>query len=294
MKKIMGVFASLAIIASSAIPWVTSAATTIVVTPANTQGWSTADTRPGGAVTFTADPTAPGGSGGALQLSTDATTTAKAQYLHSASTPLANVTQLDYYTKQVSAPFPGADPSYQLVMFLNGTTGFTTLVFEPYQNPSQGPVVLNVWQKWNVSAGLFWSTRTVSCSNGTVVGTPGGPASYTLAQIKSMCPNAAVIGYGVNIGSNNPGYTVRTDLFNFNGTVYDFELTNVPTNAKQCKKGGFVNFTDANGKPFKNQGQCVSFVEENKNKGNDGGDNNNNQGDSGNQGEQGNNTQQED
>jgi hypothetical protein len=29
--------------------------------------------------------------------------------------------------------------------------------------------------------------------------------------------------YGVNIGSNNPGYIVRTDLFDFNGTVYDFE-----------------------------------------------------------------------
>ena len=194
----------------------------IVVTPTDQQGWSTADTRPGGTVTFVVDPTAPAGRG-ALELTTNATTTAKAQYLHAANVPLAGVTELSYYTKQNSAPFPGADPSYQVISELNGTTGFTTLVFEPYQNPLQGPVIPQAWQKWNVGAGLFWSTRTVVCANGTVVGTSGGPATYTLAQIRSLCPNAMVIGFGVNIGSNNPLYNVETDLFDFNGTVYDFE-----------------------------------------------------------------------
>jgi hypothetical protein len=36
---------------------------------------------------------------------------------------------------------------------------------------------------------------------------------------------------------------------------------NEPTNKEQCKKGGWKGFTDANGAPFKNQGQCVKFVE---------------------------------
>jgi len=75
----------------------------VVVTPSNTQGWSTADTRPGGAVNFVVDATAPSGRG-ALQLTTNATNAAKAQYLHAASTPLAGVTQLSYYTKQNSGP----------------------------------------------------------------------------------------------------------------------------------------------------------------------------------------------
>ena len=240
------------------------AATTVVVTPANQQGWSTADTRPGGTVTFVSDSTSPYPAG-ALQLTTDLTTTAKAQYLHAANTPLSSVTELSYYTNQVSGPPLFADPSYQLVMCLNGgttstTCGFTTLVFEPYQNPQMGPIVPNLWQPWNVAAGLFWSTRTVTCSGGVVVGTPGGPAAYTLSQIQSMCPTAVVIGFGVNIGSNNPGYVVRTDGFNFNGTTYDFQLTNMPTSKDQCKEGGFVNFTDAQGQPFTNQGQCVSSV----------------------------------
>ena len=210
----------------------------IVVTPDNQHGWTTADTRPGGTVSFVADPSAPRGEG-ALQLTTDPTTTAKAQYLHDTNTRFSAVTQLSYWTKQIAPAGPVADPSYQLAMCLNGvtatgcapqtpaatTSSFTTLVYEPYQG-GQGVVVPNVWQNWNIgSTGLFWATRTVACTNGVVVGTPGGPSTYTITAIQTMCPNAVVVQFGVNIGSNNPGYVVRTDLFNFNGTVYDFEPT---------------------------------------------------------------------
>jgi hypothetical protein len=240
------------------------AGTTVVVTPANQQGWSTSDTRPGGTVTFVSDPSSPLPPG-ALQLTTDSTTTAKAQYLHAASSPLSSVSEAGYYTLQVSGSAV-ADPSYQLVMCLSGgatstTCGFSTLVFEPYQNPLMGPIVPGVWQQWSVSTGLFWSTRTVTCSNGVVAGTPGGPAIYTIGQIQTICPSAVVIGFGVNIGTNNPGYDVRTDGFDFNGTTYDFQLTNPPTSKDECKEGGFANLTDADGNAFRNQGQCVSFFE---------------------------------
>jgi hypothetical protein len=236
------------------------AATIVVVTPTNTQGWSTADTRPGGEVNFVVDATAPRGAG-ALQLKTDLTLTAKAQYLHEANTPLAQVTELSYYTKQITPPGLVADPSYQLITFLNGgTAGFTTLVFEPYQNPTQGPIVNNVWQDWDVDAGLFWSTRTVTCSNGTVLGTPGGPAAYTLAQIRTMCPNALVAGFGVNIGTNNPGYDVYTDLVQFNDTIYDFEPYVVASSKDDCKDGGWETARRADGSSFKNQGDCIQYA----------------------------------
>lgn len=259
MKRQFGLVTVLALIATfifGSAGTVGATGSTVVVTPTNTQGWSTADTRPGGAVNFVVDPTAPRGAG-ALQLTTDATTTSKAQYMHAANTTLSSVTELSYYTKQVSAPFAGADPSYQLPVHLNGATGFTTLVFEPYQNPAEGPIVTNTWQKWDVAAGLFWSTRTVTCSNGTIVGTPGGPATYTLAAIKTTCPNALVFQFGVNIGSNNPSYNVETDLVDFNGTTYDFEPNTVATNKDQCKDGGYKTFNPPSG-PYKNQGQCVS------------------------------------
>jgi hypothetical protein len=236
------------------------ASTIVVVTPTNTQGWSTADTRPGGEVNFVVDATAPRGAG-ALQLKTDLTTTAKAQFLHEANTPLADVTELSYYTKQVAPPGLVADPAYQLIVFLTGgTTGFTTLVFEPYQNPAQGLIVSNVWQQWDVDAGLFWSTRTVTCENGVVAGSPGGPAIYTLAAIELLCPNARVGGFGVNIGTNNPGYDVETDLFDFNGTIYDFEPFRVASTKDDCKDGSWEDARRSDGSSFENQGDCIQYV----------------------------------
>jgi hypothetical protein len=244
-----------------AVPVAVMAASTIVVTPTHEQGWLQADTNSGGDVNFVADNSAPGGGNGALQLTTEATTAAKAQYMHEANTPLADVAELSYYTKQNSASFAEGAPSYQVVANLNGTSGFTTLVFEPYQNPTQGAVVSNTWQQWDVDQGLFWSSRQVTCSatGQTVLGTPGGPATYTLADLNTLCPDAVVIGFGVNIGSSNPSYNVETDLVNFNGTAYDFELTNTPNSKDQCKKDGYKNLTDADGNAFKNQGACVSY-----------------------------------
>ena len=206
------------------------AASQVIVTPTGPQGWCwtqpCADTRPGGTVSFVADPTAPGSPHhGALQLTTDLSTTAKAQAVHGTNTALANVNELSYWTKQVSGPV-FADPAYQLAICANGVVagacgGFTTLVFEPYQN---GVIIPGAWQYWDVAAGgRFWSTRTVTCSNGVLAGTPGGPATYTLADVKVTCPDALVFQFIVNVGSNNPLYTVRTDLFDFNGTVYNFE-----------------------------------------------------------------------
>jgi len=34
----------------------------------------------------------------------------------------------------------------------------------------------------------------------------------------------------------------------------------VPTNKNECKKGGWMTLVDSNGRGFKNQGDCVSFV----------------------------------
>lgn len=268
------------LIMAAAMPLSANAAPTqVIVTPTNQQGWSStapqADTRTGGTVSFNNDTTAPGSPhNGALLLTTDLTTTAKAQYMHDTATPLSSVTELSYSTKQNTPIGPIADPSYQLAICATGATAsgcnpqatqgtgssFTTLVYEPYQG-GQGAIVNNEWQSWDISSGgLFWSTHNVVCSNGTLVGTPGGPASYTLAQVQSACPDALVFQFGLNIGTNNPGYNVETDLFNFNGTTYNFEPFITATDKDQCKNGGWQNVTDNNGNSFKNQGDCVSYI----------------------------------
>ncbi len=239
-----------------------AAGTQVIVTPPlNSQGWSTNDTAGGGVVSFNNDTTAPGiPHNGALELTTTASTSDKAQYLHGTNTPLSSITELSYSTKQISPAGLVADPAYQLISFLGGgTTGFTTLNFEPYQG-GEGPITSGSWQSWDVDQGLFWSTRSFTCSNGTILGTPGGPATYTLTQINSICPSAVVAAFGVNIGSNNPLYDVEADLVNFNGTTYNFEPFVAATDKDQCKNGGWMNLTDNNGNSFKNQGDCVSFV----------------------------------
>jgi hypothetical protein len=267
-------------VATFVIVAVSAANNTVVVSPANTQGWSQADTRPGGAVNFVGDPTAPGGGNGALQLTTNALTTAKAQYMHEANVPLGDITELSYWTKQISGPIHAA-ASYQLPVCLGGLTtptlanpsgclGFTTFVFEPYQNAAAGanapqPVVANIWQEWDVDSGQFWSSRTAtgggSCN---VVAGGGGAPFYTLAGLQASCPDAVVVGFGVNIGSNNPSYDVYADLVNFNGTTYDFELYEVATTREQCKNGGYNTVKRADGSSFKNQGDCVSYVSSGK------------------------------
>ncbi|CAN5488022.1 hypothetical protein BH10ACI2_BH10ACI2_16350 [soil metagenome] len=262
--------------AAATMSIVALAAGNLVVTPTNTQGFTTADTKPGGAVSFVVDASAPAGNG-ALRLTTDASTTSKAQYMHDTNTPLSSVTALGYWTKQVSAPFAGADASYQLPVCLGGfgapsqtnPTGciaFTTFVFEPYQsNGCCTSIPVGAWQQWDVAAGSFWSSRTANAGGScTTTAGFGGAPFYTLPQIKAACPSAVVVGFGVNIGSNNPSYDVYTDLLNFNGTVYDFEPFAVATDKDQCKNGGFASVKRSDGSSFKNQGDCIQYVKTGK------------------------------
>jgi hypothetical protein len=253
MKKFLMTLGALGVAALAIVA--VAVAATVVVTPTNTQGWSTADTRPGGAVNYVADASAPGGS--ALQLTTDATTAAKAQYIHAANTPLSDVDELAYSTKQNSASFAQADPSYQLLVNLDGTAAtFTTFVYEPYNQLPAPVIVPGAWQSWDVDAGGLWSSRNVNAGGSCVVAAgAGGPPFYTLAGLQAACPSAVVVGFGVNVGTFNPSYDVETDLVNFDGTVYDFQLG--PTSKDDCKNGGWQSFSNPT---FKNQGDCVSYV----------------------------------
>lgn len=208
------------------LPLSVSAATTTVVTPSNTQGWSSADTRTGGTVSFVGDSSSPLPMG-ALKLVTDSTTTSKAQYMReAASIPLSQITTLGYATKQNAASFADGTASYQLVVNVAGTTGYTTFVYEPYNNSQS--ITPGTWQTWDVDAGQFWSSRDVTCSGGNFTAGGGGAPFYTLNDIKTKCPEAVVLGYGVNIGSNNPGYDIETDAVVFNDVTYDFEALLAP------------------------------------------------------------------
>lgn len=240
------------------IPLAASAATQTVLP--STSGWSEADTRTGGEVNFMKDTTAPFGTG-ALHLITDNTNPAKAQYMttNHSGTPLSQITNLSYWTKQNAASSPDGDPSYQLGIDTDGnlstTSDQTFLVYEPYWNDTAAqPVTNGVWQQWDVDAGQFWSSRSV----GPLVAGAGGPPFYTLSQVKTDFPNAVVTTIGANVGTFNPAYDTEVDGLQVNTTTYDFEATLTPMHRDDCKNDGWKTF---NTPSFRNQGQCVSYVE---------------------------------
>lgn len=138
------------------------------------------------------------------------------------------------------------------------------LVFEPYHEPSLGPVMAGVWQTWNTLAGKWWLSSA------------GNPARFPspVCSQSAPCTVSELLGYYPNIGVRDvPGepntilkagsgwasfdgnadvLTVRIDEVT---TVYNFERG--PTNKDECKDGGWIGI-------YKNQGQCVSAFAKNK------------------------------
>src|SRR5690606_30772355 len=132
-----------------------SAQEKVVVPPQSEKGWTDAATTAGGDVDFVMDEDAPG-LAGALELTTDDTAAAKANYmLMMEPVSFSDLDDLSYYNKTIAASFDQGAASYQLSVCLEGLdgeicNGFTTLVFEPYWNTDQGPVVFGEWQQWDV------------------------------------------------------------------------------------------------------------------------------------------------
>lgn len=139
--------------------------------------------------------------------------------------------------------------------------GFTTLVFEPVYNTAQGAVVDGQWQTWDAylgGAATWWSSNPI----------PSAPNRDTFVSwdtIVAANPDAVIVGgFGINQGSGNPALTTAVDNLSLgiDGAclTYDFEPYRVATSKDDCKDGGWQTVKTAGGASFKNQGQCVQYV----------------------------------
>jgi hypothetical protein len=213
---------------------------------------------------------APAGLGSSsLQLKTTSSNLDKATYAHEENIKLSDLASASYWTKQETASSLGGSASMTLGVDLNGDgTWDTNLVFEPYwQNElsaDPSPVTSGDWQQWDVKGGMLWSSRSYGTGDVALTAGHGGAPFYTLENIMANYPSATIVGIGVGVGTYNPDYAIDVDGIELNGTTYNFEKVQegnvTPTSKEDCKKDGWKTLHNVDGRMFRNQGQCVSFM----------------------------------
>lgn len=215
--------------------------------------------------------TAPAGNGG-VEISVSGNQRRNLATYQFSGTPLSDITVMSFSTYNPSAGNGGSATRSGYLNFnvdFNGTDSWQRrLVYVPSIN---GAVTQDTWQEWNTIAGgeALW-TWSGYFSNGGMW--PDGNTSQyrKWSDIVAAFPSSRVrvtdSWLGVRVGEPYAnGYTENIDAFKFGTsagtTVFDFEpLVGPPTDKNECKKGGWEMF---NNPSFKNQGDCVSYVNHN-------------------------------
>lgn len=250
----------------------TALAGTTVVTPASMDGWAAVHDTCGAASTaataFVTGPGSPPAGVGSVRF-TIGSNGDSYETLRTAAydgTKLSDLTAFDYWTYE-TAFGSGSQAAYIDLYVYDGTTN-DILTFEPVYQGGAGTVVLATWQHWNAFGGQWWTDNA------------GGPPPFTtLSAYIAAHPNAIIRNDGqrnvvlatgcggaawTNFDGNADELTIGVKGAN---TTYNFEpAVGPPAGKSQCKNGGWRKF---NNPSFKNQGQCVAYVNHHNGKGQD-------------------------
>jgi hypothetical protein len=177
-------------------------------------------------------------------------------------TPLNSIDALSFSTYRTAGSLQQVT-ALNIQVDANGDApgGFTTLVFEPVYNTGQGAVQNNVWQSWDAYGGgnaIWWSSNPINAA-------PNRDTFVTWNTIVAANPGAVIVGgFGINQGSGNPALTAASDklTIGYGGDLltYDFEPYRIAQTRDDCKVGGWQSFKRADGTSFRNQGDCVSYI----------------------------------
>ena len=186
-------------------------------------------------------------------------------------TSLQTITGMSYSTyKAPGSSFPF--PSINIQIDINGGTlnagEFRTFVFEPYFQPGFVDAS-GVWETrnaYNGGAGKWWSTQNAAnlLATGGARGC-GQSSPCTWSALLAAFPGATIVGgFGINAGSGNAGLDGSVDALSIsyggNSVTYDFEPYAIASSKEECKNGGWTTVKRADGTSFRNQGDCVSYV----------------------------------
>ncbi|MEX2054654.1 MAG: hypothetical protein WD972_00590 [Candidatus Andersenbacteria bacterium] len=251
---------------------VASAATSIIY-PGDMQGWSFVQETATGSGAMVAGPSTPPLGSGSANLVVDSTggmVIAKAGY---AGLKLADITDLGYSTYRTSG-----GPALAIALQLNFDGDVTDadetwqgrIVYEPYHTQT---VSTGVWETWDAlddaagtGTGNWWfSNGAHAASSGCAMATP-----CTWAEVLAAFPNGGVHNtFGAVVlkagGGWTGGFDGNVDALTINADTYDFELDGpppppTPASKDECKNGGWMSLTRADATPFKNQGDCIQYV----------------------------------
>jgi hypothetical protein len=267
----LGAFMAISLLAVSA-----TAQTTVVVTPQSYNGWffynDENDTINNSLGSFVSGPGAPASGIGSAQISVTGTQRRNLATYQFSGTPLADITTLKFTTYNPSAGNGGSASRSAYLNFnvdFNGSdTWQRRLVFLPSDN---GTVVQNFWQEWDAVNGgaALWRYSGGTWPAGIGGGGEPGTSTKTWTQVLSQYPGVRIrvtdSWLGMRVGEPyTDGYTENIDSFRFGTasgtTTFDFEPYLIATNKDQCKNGGWQTYRRANGSTFKNQGDCIQYV----------------------------------
>lgn len=246
------------------------AANTVVVTPADMQGWffcndQTTCMTPATGSIVSGPGNPPLGSGSARLPAPTPSDGQALMILAHQGTKLADISTLKYSTFVTSGGPPQAIALQFDIDFdsTDANTGFQgRLVFEPYHSQT---VVAGQWQTWDTltaaGTGSWWFTR----APGNLPANCPQSNPCTWNEVLGKFPNIAVLGRTIfKAGSGWTNFDGNVDAFTIgisgNETTYDFDPYEVAQDKDDCKNDGWQNLRRANGTPFKNQGDCVSYT----------------------------------
>jgi hypothetical protein len=240
---------------SLALPLSAIAAGTMTVTPANTQGWVfNRDVSTSTPYEFNEDEASTGD--GSLYV------------LPIGATPANKFIAEKTLNTQV-VDFQGV--SYDFLIAGDGTPADAQQFYlNVYTNLSGSNTFYDCRFDYVPTTGSTTDFTTATFNKGdtpTAIGDRSGDGFTCPTTLAGMPAGSKVSFVALNVGDTSAndaglaGYLDNVVISNVNdSTTYDFELLNTPDSKDQCKDGGYKNYTDDNGVVFRNQGQCVKYV----------------------------------